>query len=165
MTLLFRAVQASDLPSICAFAQSEEELFFFFPRAAFPLTVAQLQAAIEQRRHAMVLEDAGRVVAFANFYRWEAQGSCSIGNLVVAPEARCQGVGGHMVEQMVALAWREYRACEVQIACFNRNVAGCLLYSRMGFLPFSIEERCDGKGERVALIHMKRRITAPSDEH
>jgi hypothetical protein len=43
----------------------------------------------------------------------------------------------------------------VRISCFNGNVAGLLLYAKLGFLPFAVEPRIDQQGSRVALIHMR----------
>ena len=51
MPLAHRPVAEHDLPLIPTFSQSAKELFFLFPAATFPLTVAQLQAAMEGRAH------------------------------------------------------------------------------------------------------------------
>ena len=40
--LAHREVRPDDVPTICAFPQSAEELYFLFPKATFPLTPAQL---------------------------------------------------------------------------------------------------------------------------
>src|SRR5690606_40767828 len=60
-TTLFR----SKLP------ETREELFCCFPRASFPLSETDLRQCIEMRSDSTVVEFAGRVVAFANFYRWK----------------------------------------------------------------------------------------------
>lgn len=155
MLLSHRPVVEFDLQAICGFPQSEDELFFLFPKAEFPLTPAQLRAAIAQRADATVVELDGEVVAFANFYRWEAGGRCSIGNVIVSPRARGHGVGRYLIEQMIPLAFSKYRAAEVTVSCFNQNVAGLLFYPKLGFRPYAIEERLDKSGRRVALIHMR----------
>ena len=41
------------------------------------------------------------------------------------------------------------------LSCFNSNVAGLLLYPKLGFVPFAIEERKNKEQERVALIHLR----------
>ncbi len=155
--LRHRPVEASDLQLICTFAQSAEELFFAYPKALYPLTPAQLQQAIEQRRDSTVVELDGAVVAFANFYRWE-DGVCCIGNVVVAPKARGKGVAQYLIEAMSSLARLKHGAAEVQISCFNSNTAGLLLYTRLGFEPFRLEERRAPDTQRVALLHMRRRL-------
>lgn len=55
-----------------------------------------------------------------------------------------------------ALAFERYEATQVQISCFNENTAGLLLYPKLGFLPFAVEERASLDGRRLALIHMAR---------
>jgi ribosomal protein S18 acetylase RimI-like enzyme len=155
MPLTHRPVAEKDIHVICGFPQSEDELFFLFPKSEFPLTPSQLQDAIAQRADSTVVELGGEVVAFANFYRWEAGGRCSIGNVVVSPAARGRGVGRYLIEQMSGLAFSKHQAAEVTVSCFNQNVAGLLLYPKLGFLPYAIEERKDKNGNRVALIHMR----------
>lgn len=153
--LVARPVEKRDLPLVCSFPQSEEELFFLHPRADFPLTPAQLRQTIAQRTDSTVAERAGAVVGFANFYRVESGRSCAIGNVIVAPTARGQGIGGFLVRRMIDLALSKHRVEEVRVSCFNRNAAGLLLYSTLGFQPFAVEERRSKAGERVALIHMR----------
>ncbi|ABK99958.1 GNAT family N-acetyltransferase [Pelobacter propionicus] len=156
MLLTHRPVENSDIPVVCGFPQSEEELFFLFPKAAFPLAPWQLQNSISQRSDSTVIELEGQVVAFANFYRWGAKG-CSIGNVIVSPIVRGQGVGSYLVEQMVSLGFSKHGAIEVTVSCFNQNVVGLILYAKLGFEPYAIEERQDKNGNRVALIHMRRK--------
>lgn len=155
MPLTHRPVDEKDIPIICGFPQSEDELFFMFPAATFPLTPSQLQEAIARRADSTVVQQDGEVVAFANFYRWEAGGCCAIGNVVVSPSARGRGVARYLIEQMISLAFSKHQAAEVTVSCFNQNVGGLLLYSKLGFQPYAIEERQDKKGNRVALIHMR----------
>lgn len=153
--LAHRAVQPADIPLVCTFPQGAEELYFLFPRATHPLTPEQLQRAIDQRFDSTVVLLDGQVSAFANFYVREAGGTCAIGNVVVAPEARAKGVGRYLIEAMAATALRTHAARDVRISCFNGNVAGLLLYSKLGFLPYGVERRLDPAGGRVALIHMR----------
>jgi ribosomal protein S18 acetylase RimI-like enzyme len=155
MPLSSRPVVAADLAAICAFAPSARELLFFYPKASHPLTPAQLQVAIAQRSDSMVVEGGGEVLAFANFYRWQTGGICAIGNVIVAPHARNRGVARYLIEQMLKLAFAKHHACEVQVSCFNQDVAGLLLYPVQGFTPFAIEERQDPHGQRLALIHLR----------
>ena len=155
MSLTHRAVSEKDIQLICSFPQSEDELFFLFPKAEFPLAPSQLQDAIAKRSDSTVVELAGEVVAFANFYRWENGGICSIGNVIVSPATRGRGVGRYLIEQMTSLAFSKHLASEITVSCFNQNVAGLLLYPKLGFQPYAIEERKSWKGNQVALIHMR----------
>lgn len=155
MSLTHRPIVEKDIQAVCGFPQSEDELFFLFPKAEFPLAPSQLQESIAQRSNSTVVELDGEVVAFANFYRWETAGSCAIGNVIVSPLARGRGVGRYLIEQMTKLAFSKYMAIEVTVSCFNQNVAGLLLYPKLGFQPYAVEERKNKKGNRVALIHMR----------
>ncbi len=153
--LSHREVRADDVPLIGTFPQDEEELFFLFPKATYPLTPEQLSRAIERRFDSTVVLLDDRPCAFANFYVREPRGTCAIGNVVVALETRGTGVGRYLVETMVRKALLKHRATEVRISCFNGNVAGLLLYAKLGFAPFAVERRLDPHGSRVGLIHMR----------
>lgn len=155
MPLTHRSVEHRDIETICGFPKTVDELFFMFPKAVYPLTPAQLEEAIRERSDSTVVEQDGKVVGFANFYQWERHGMCSIGNVIVSPSVRGQGVGRYLIETMIALAFSKYLASEVTISCFNGNVVGLLLYAKLGFQPTEIEERQDNKGHRVALIHLR----------
>ena len=155
MTLTHRPVAEQDLAAICAFSQSPAELFYCFPKADFPLTPGQLQVAIDQRSDSTVVLLEGAVVAFANFYRWASGGTCTIGNVIVDPAIRGKGIGALLIEQMIDIARTRHQASEVTLSCFNSNVAGLLLYPKLGFVPYAIEERQDKQGRRLALIHLR----------
>jgi ribosomal protein S18 acetylase RimI-like enzyme len=153
--LSHRAVQPDDIPRICAFPQSPEELYFLFPKAAYPLTPEQLRASIEQRFESTVVLGQGQVCGFANLYDMKPPGTCGIGNVIVAPNARGKGVGHYLVDTMIRASLRDRGARSVEIACFNGNVSGLLLYPKLGFEPYRIEPRLDHQGRRVALVRMR----------
>ncbi|NNB44746.1 GNAT family N-acetyltransferase [Pseudomonas chlororaphis] len=155
MSFAFRPVQERDIPRICGFARNPGELFFFFPAASWPLTHEQLRDSIAQRSDSTVIERDGQVLGFANFYQWETQGTCTIGNLIVDPEARGAGVAGQLIGEMLRIARDKHQAAQVTLSCFNDNVAGLLLYPKLGFVPFAIEERRNKQNQRVALIHLR----------
>lgn len=153
--LSHRHVRPDDVPRICTFPQSAEELYYLFPKATHPLTPDQLQRAIDARFDSTVVLADGEVCGFANFYVREVGGTCAIGNVVVAPGARGKGVGKYLIETMATTALRKHAAREVRISCFNGNVAGLLLYAKLGFVPYAVERRVDPAGARVALIHLR----------
>ncbi|WP_343595509.1 GNAT family N-acetyltransferase [Pseudomonas sp.] len=158
MHLAHRPVQPGDIPAICCFAQGPDELFYMFPKASYPLTPVQLSEAIAQCSGSTVVEGDGLVLGFANFYKAEHGGICALGNVVVAPAARGQGVARYLVQCMVDLAREQFTAREVWVSCFNHNTAGLLLYPQLGFVPFGIEERQAHDGKRVALVQMKQHV-------
>ncbi|MDR2112265.1 MAG: GNAT family N-acetyltransferase [Candidatus Accumulibacter sp.] len=158
MSLTHRPVEEKDIRVVCGFPQSEDELFFMFPKAEFPLaefplTPAQLQEAIAQRSDSTVAELDGEVAAFANFHRRETGGRCSLGNVIISPSARRRGVGRYLIARMAAITFSKHRATELTASCFNQNIAGLRLYSKPGFGPYAIKERKDRQGNRGALIH------------
>ncbi|HKM16363.1 MAG TPA: GNAT family N-acetyltransferase [Marinospirillum sp.] len=149
-----REVTEDDIEQICKLTETREELFYCFPRATFPLTVADVRLSIQTRASATVVEKDGHVVAFANFYRWQ-EGVCSIGNVIVSSDCRGAGVGRYLISYMTKLAFEKYHAETVTVSCFNRNVAGLLFYPKLGFCPYETESRVDYNGDQVALIHFK----------
>ncbi len=151
-----RPVQEDDLPLICTFPQSAQELFFMFPKADYPLTIEQLAYAISQRYDSTVVLLDNQLAGFANFYRCEPGDCCAIGNVVVSPALRGKGAGRYLIESMVQIALDKYHVKQVEISCFNQNASGLLLYSKIGFMPSKIEKRLDKDGNPVALIQMKR---------
>ncbi len=160
MPLAHRPVAEHDLPLIRTFSQSAKELFFLFPAATFPLTVAQLQAAMAGRAKATVVELGGEVAALADLYRWQTSGHRAIGNVIIAPAAGCRGAGQYLVERMIDEALATCRAADVPVSCFSGNAAGLLFYPKLGSQPYAIEARQDRQGRRVALIHLRLRREA-----
>ncbi|MGV8920429.1 MAG: GNAT family N-acetyltransferase [Pseudomonas sp.] len=152
---LHRPLEEKDIPVVCSFPQSIDELFYMFPKAHWPLTPAQLRDAIASRSDSTVIEMDGEVVGFANFSRWEFRSRCSLGNVIISPTARSRGVGRYLIAYMMDIAFDKHEASELTASCFNHNVPGLLFYPKLGFQPYAIEERQDKHGARVALIHFR----------
>lgn len=153
--LLLRPVHADDLARVAAFAQTPEELYYLAPRARFPLDAAQLADSVAQRSDSSVICRGDEVLGFANIYKREGT-ACYIGNVVVAPQARRQGVARFLMEGMAQLAAARHAAREVRVSCFNGNTAGLLLYARLGYTPFALEERSDWQGRPIVRLHLRR---------
>lgn len=157
--LSFRSAQTSDLEKVCQFPKNEEELFFMFPKADYyPLSVEQLEAVVANRSDSTVILLDNEIVGFANFYEVKENNYCSIGNVIVSSHFRNKGIGKYLVEAMESIALEKYNVREIHISCFNTNTKGILLYSRLGYLPYEVEERLDKEERKVALIKMKREI-------
>lgn len=152
--LTHRPLQTADLATLCQFPQTAKELFYFFPKADYPLTTEQLALAIEQRTHSTIIEKDGKIAGFANFYHWQAGGCCKVGNVIVNPSMRGQGIAKYLMKTMIHKARENYQANQVQVSCFNENATALLLYKQLGFTPFDIEERINKQGKKVALIHL-----------
>ena len=157
-TFLHRAVEPNDLEIISKFPRNENELYFMYPKAEFPLTVDQLQKSIDNRLDSTIVLLDNVVVGFANFYEAKFGQYCSIGNVIVNPLFRGKGVGIYLIGVMESIAIKNYNATETHISCFNQNVTGLLLYNKLGYIPYEIEKRLDKKSVPVALIKMKKEI-------
>ncbi len=153
-----RPAEQSDMHIIANFPQSEDELFFMFPKANYPLTEGQLAEAASKRFHSTVITHNGEVAAFANFYEVVPGEHCSIGNVVVNPVFRGLGIGHYLINVMEELARINYGAKETHISCFNHNTNGLLLYHKLGYLPYFIEKRLDKENNPLALIMMRKRL-------
>ena len=157
-SLSHRPATADDLPEVVAFPQSAEELFFCYPKVAWPLDVEQLAAAMAERRDSTVALLNGRVAGFANFYQWQQGDSCALGNLMIAPWARGQGVARYLVTTMEQLAREQHQATRMRVSCFNANSAGLLLYPALGYALSGLVERRDPHGARVALLQFDKAL-------
>jgi len=151
-----REVTDDDLVLICSFPKSAEELFLLFPSAAYPLTVPQLKASVMSRYDSTVIMSEGAVVGFANFYEVIKYDHCSIGNVIVDPQHRGQGLGEYLIGVMEEIAITKYHVKEIHISCFNSNVVGLLLYTKLGYKPYKIDKRLDKYLKPLALINTKK---------
>lgn len=161
--LSHRPVKEYDIPLICDFPQSEQELYFMFPKAVYPLTVEQLRKSIQERFDSTVVLLDEEVAGFANFYRCEPGESCTIGNVIVRPDARGKGVGKYLINTMIEIAVKKYRVKNVRLSVFIHNTGAVLLYHRLGFKPVSFEERVDKHGRPDISIQMQYDIPPGND--
>ncbi|MGL4316210.1 MAG: GNAT family N-acetyltransferase [Pseudomonas sp.] len=150
-----RPATAADLAEVVGFVRNADELFFAFPRAHWPLTQAQLDEACASRQGSTVALLDGRLAGFANFYQSQPGEFCALGNLMIAPWARGQGVARYLIGIMERLARRDFLARELQASCFNDNTAGLLLYARLGYPLRGVVERQRGN-QRVALLQFAK---------
>ncbi|MBU1003402.1 MAG: GNAT family N-acetyltransferase [Proteobacteria bacterium] len=157
-----RPLAADDLPSICGFVRTKEELFFMFPAANWPLSCAQLAQAATQRREPTVFLWEGEVAGYANFRTWEPDQYCEVGNVVVDPALRRRGLASRIMAVMEAKARDAFEAKQLQVSCFSMNTGGLILYSRLGFLATGIATRSGPDGAPSTLIHLKKNILGAS---
>lgn len=157
MVFNYRAVQTANFPTICSFATNAEELFYCFPKAHYPLTPEQLAQAVNSRSDSTVVLLCNQVVGFANFYQWE-QGTCVIGNVMVSPHYRGQGVARFLMSTMGNIAKTKHNAHTLKVSCFNTNTSGLILYKRLGFQPYALEERTTPSNKATILIHLHKPI-------
>ncbi len=154
MTLTHRPLDPSDAEAISAFPLSEEELFFAFPKAAFPLTPDVLLRTARERLSPTVALNDDDVVGYANFIKVKERSFCAIGNLMVHPAHRRKGVATYLVKAMVRQATEIYCARFVRAACFSHNQAAYQLYHKLGFRPGEMEQRVTSDGTPVLLVNL-----------
>lgn len=158
--LSYRAVEVSDLKKICQLPKNEEELFFMFPKAEYPLTESQLESAINSRFDSTTILFNNAIVGFANFYEVKKNQYSSIGNVVVDANYRNRGIGKYLIQTMERIAIEKYSVSEFHLSCFNTNTKGILLYSKLGYIPYEIEKWLSPQNESLALIKMKKTISS-----
>lgn len=156
--LSHRSVEVSDLGKICQLSKNEEELFFMFPKAEYPLTESQLESAINSRFDSTVILFNNDIVGFANFYEVKENRYSSIGNVIVDANYRNLGIGKYLIQTMEQIAIEKYYVSELHLSCFNTNTKGILLYSKLGYIPYEIEKWLISQNESLALIKMKKTI-------
>ena len=144
-------------PAISNLAKSPEELYLINPSGKFPWDVEQLKATAAKRHELTVGIVDNTVVAFANFYDFIPQQSAYIGNVIVAQSHRGLGLGKKLIQHMIETCQNKYQAVP-HISVFNDNTRALLLYTTLGFTPFTVETKLNLNNDKVALIHMKYTI-------
>lgn len=157
--LAHRPAELDDLAQVSGFVRNADELFHSYPKGHWPLSVEQLASVWRERRNSTLALLDTRPAGFANFYQHERGHYCSLGNLMIAPWARGQGVARYLVGVMEQLARRDHEARELRISCFSDNAAGLLLYSDLGYQTRQIVERTRGN-QRVALVLLFKPLTS-----
>jgi len=104
---------------------------------------------VESRFESTVVLLAGDVAGFANSYALEPGQSCGIGNLIVRPDVRGQGVGAYLTQTMIDIAIDRHSVTTVIISCLWDNFAGLMLYTKLGFRPELIDAVKGPGGDRI----------------
>lgn len=139
---------------IAGLVGSAEELFLVYPNGRFPWDITQLKALAKVRANFTVCLVEGEISAFANLYNIVPGDTAFIGNVIVARQFQGQGIGKDLTKHMIKICQEQYKAIP-HLAVFGYNARAMLLYSSLGFEPYSVEPRKNLKGENVALIQMR----------
>lgn len=146
-----RKLRENDLEAICAFPQSEEELFYMSPKFRYPLTPDQIMSLLANRFEPTVIEDSstGQVAAYANLYD-KTEELCWLGNVICSPAHRGKGAAKLLISTMMENAKHTLSAKKLILSCHNTNTRGLAFYHKLGFNPV---------GMKVQTLEEKKVIT------
>lgn len=151
----FRAAHQFDLEQIAGFCLNRMELFYFSPSAAYPLTLEQLELQLSRRHTSIVMLENELVVGFANFYNVEKYNIAFIGNVIIRPEKRRQGLGEKLLQQMINTGFAKLQLKEIHLSCYQNNLSALLFYKKIGFKIYAKEDRPDCNKQHTRLIHLR----------
>lgn len=154
-TLTNRSLTADDAEIICHFVCSSEELFYLAPTAYYPWTADQLLISCAERAENTVFCMDEQIIGFANFYHCGEDKQAFIGNVIVAPAFRSMGMGKMIIKHMLKVGFDTCQFDEIHVSCFSSNTPGLLLYKKLGFIPYGIEQRTNQLNKPVALLNFK----------
>ena len=154
--MLIRKAEPKDFPEICGLFSDRKEFFLIYPNGSYPMTVEQLQELASIRSDLTVACTNDRIIGFANLYNLKPKQYVFVGNVVISPAHRGQGLGKKITQHMMNLAFCQYNLPQVRISVFCNNTPALLLYTQLEFEPYAIEAREDPNGKRLALLHMLR---------
>jgi ribosomal protein S18 acetylase RimI-like enzyme len=153
--LSHRPTVEEDISVICQFADTKESLFFFFPNAIFPVTPKQLQVNVKSRFDSTTILSDGAITGFGNLYNHPDTGLCYLGNLIIDPTKRGQGIGHYLAKILITLGFKNSGVNTMHLCCFNENIRGLKLYHSFGFKPFAMEFLNKPDKTPAALIHFE----------
>lgn len=151
----FRRATHADLAEILQFPLNRTELFYFFPSATYPLTLKQLKQHLSTRYEATIMLQGDQIVGFANFYNVQNQNIAFIGNVIIKPKKRRQGLGKKLLQTMIRTGFRQLQLKEIHLSCYKQNTSALLFYTHLGFKPYAIETRPDPEKQPAELIHLR----------
>lgn len=150
----FTSAKEEQYNDIARLAASPEELFSFCATGSYPWDKKQIEETAKARKSLTVCNIAGQVVAFSNLYNVVPGESAFIGNVIVGEDFKGQGIGKGLIKHMIEVCKEDYDAVP-HLSVFNFNTRALLMYSKLGFEPYSVAKHISPQGENVALIHMR----------
>ena len=159
-----RPAEREDFASIARMPLNPLELFYMYPKGVFPVSPDELAEVAASRSSPTVVLADGAVAGYGNLYDVERGRHGWLGNVIVHPDYRRHGIGAFLIETMGTIAREKYGAEELRLVCHNTNTKAMLLYGRMGFKPFDMQQTTDYNGDTVVGIRMFVRLDA-TDAH
>lgn len=131
-----------DIERLIAWVPTEEAMMqwtaagFAWPLTRDPIAkhVRDGRARGDRRFLKAVERETGEMVGYLELGTLDRHsGSFRVSRVLVAPEARGQGVGGAMMRAVLEMAFGEMGAHRVELGVFHFNHAAIALYARAGF--------------------------------
>lgn len=154
----YRNARQDDFNMIVNFPQTQKEAFYMYPRGEYPFQAEQLYKTALSRELPTVIHRLGEIVGYGNLYDVAEADDCWLGNVIVHPNYRRQGVGQFLIEVMIQRAKEELRVREINLIVHNTNTKALLLYNKFGFRPFDIIAMNDSEGHEIAGIAMRIKV-------
>ncbi len=152
----FTSATETHFEAIAQLVSSAEELYSVCPSGSYPWDYRQILDISQERSNLTVCLVDNQVVAFGNLYNVKPSQSAFIGNIVVSDAYKGQGIGRALIEHLSLLCSELYQAVPY-LSVFNYNTRALLLYTKLGFKPYSAEPRISYDGETVVLLHMRKK--------
>lgn len=143
--------------AIAQLVSSPEELYSVCPSGSFPWSYEQICSISKARSDLTVCIIDDQVVAFGNLYNVKPSESAFIGNVIVSDAYKGKGVGRALIEYLSSKCLNIYQAVPY-LSVFNYNTSALLLYTKLGFQPFSAEPRVSPNGQAVVLLKMYKKL-------
>lgn len=150
--MMFREAQPCDFNKVAKLAKDADELYVISPKSYFPWTAEQVANIAETREFNTVAinEDSKTIIGYANMYNVTDK-TAYIGNVIVHGEYRNQQVGEQLMQYMMAIC--QDKQVTPHVSVFNHNTGALRFYHRLGFVPFTMEEREFHQNKMIMLIH------------
>jgi acetyl coenzyme A synthetase (ADP forming)-like protein len=141
-TVCLRRATLHDADAVLGFltSLSDESLYFRFLGVPM-LTVARVQTLLDERAGtSVVAESAGRIVAFAGFYRGPEHRDCAEVAFAVSDALQGHGIGTRLLEHLAGLARAEgVRTFDAYVLGANQRMLD--VFRDSGFVMTSVVER------------------------
>ncbi|MCX5012671.1 MULTISPECIES: GNAT family N-acetyltransferase [unclassified Streptomyces] len=148
---------AEDAPLLRTWVTTRTELITWAgPAFSWPLDDAQLAAyAADPGRHIWTAVSPGN-----HRVGHVSVSGTRLGRVLIAPEARDQGLGRALVSQAVELCFGELALPEITLGVWAHNTAALRIYEKLGFRTEEILEGVE-EVDGVPWTAVQMRLTAP----
>jgi len=124
------------------------------PKLAYPFNASELPRLLEVEQgasHVLCHANAGRL-GFGQ-YRLRQPGTVHLCRIIVAPEARGQGLGKSLCRLLIDEAGDATAAEAVTLRVYRDNPAAYAIYSSLGFVPDETESNAEVLMMKLMLKH------------